>query len=305
MTHARPQDYHLHFALEQAPFSLETDTSLFVLSPSHEEALDKLYRGLEARKSFMLITGAPGTGKTLLLQTLQTLSAERFDYLRLHAQDLNESSLSTLLLIAAGTAVNVGHKNQTTRNSELRTYLQKARTDGRYMVVVIDDAHELTNAQLHELRQWSNLDDHHGRLLQFLLAGHNNLADRLNKPALANLKQRIGTRFKLPALNVHETQRYIAHRCLLAGATQPLFDRAVIIRIFSLTRGLPRMINTVADALLLQAFLRNNRRVDLEDIRLVSRDLDLNYAPIVDRPEQPPTSAPTRAQSKNSADTDQ
>jgi len=283
---ATPQDYHLHYALKHAPFGIESDTALFVLSEGHEEALDKLHRGLKAHKSLLLVTGAPGTGKTLLLQTLQTLGAEHFDFLPVHPQDLSHTPLSALLLSAAGAEFDAGEANERDRlqnNLRLRNYLQKARTDGRRMVVVIDDAQELSDAQLDELRQWSNLYDHQGTLLQFLLAGHLTLSERLNRPALANLKQRIGCRFKLPALTLNETQRYIAHRCLLAGASRLLFDRAVIIRIYSLTRGLPRLINIVADALLLQAFLRGNRSVDVEDVRLVSRDLDLSYAPIVKR----------------------
>jgi len=126
-------------------------------------------------------------------------------------------------------------------------------------------------AQLDELRHWSNLDDHNGALLQFLLAGHPSLAERLNRHKHANLKQRIGCRFNLPALTLDETQRYIAHRCQLAGAARLLFERA--------------LINTVADALLLQAFLRGGRSVEIEDVRMVSRDLDLSYAPIIKRPE--------------------
>lgn len=290
ITSATPQDYHLHYALEHAPFSIESDTALFVLSAGHEEALDKLYRGLQARKSFMLVTGAPGTGKTLLLQTLQTLGADRFDYLQLYPQDLHETSLSAQLLEAAGSDLqsNDVPANRLENNLALRNYLQKARTDGRRMVVVVDDAQELTDTQLDELRQWSNLDDHNGSVLQFLLAGHLSLAERLNRPQLANLKQRIGCRFKLPALTLNETQRYIAHRCLLAGASRLLFDRAIVIRLYSLTRGLPRLINTVADALLLQAFLRGSRSVEVEDVRLVSRDLDLSYAPIIKRPARSP-----------------
>lgn len=286
---ARPQDYHLHYALEHAPFSIESDTSLFVLSASHEEALDKLYRGLRARKSFMLITGAPGTGKTLLLQTLQELAIGRMKYLHMHPQDLQpDARLSTLMLHAAGVNPNANGRNQTDHNAELRRYLENASTERRQVVVIIDDAHGLSDAQLHELRQWSNLDNHNGTQLQFLLAGHTCLGERLNRPDMANLKQRIGTRFKLPPLNLIETQRYITHRCLLAGAAKSLFDHAVVIRIYSLSRGLPRLINTVADALLLQAYLRGNRTVELEDVRLVSRDLELNYAPIIERPERPP-----------------
>ena len=120
--------------------------------------------------------------------------------------------------------------------------------------------------------------------MQFLLAGHTKLGERLNEPGFANLKQRIGTRFKLLPLGLNDTHRYLAHRALLAGAEEPLFDHGIVIRIYSLSRGIPRLINVVADALLMQAYLRNSRQVDIDDVRLVSRDLDLRYAPIVNRP---------------------
>lgn len=295
ITSTRPQDYHLHYGLKHAPFGRQTDAALFVLSAAHEEALDKLYRGLVAGKSITLVTGAPGTGKSLLLQTLQTLFAERFDCFHVHTTDLQPAPakpdvlMSTLLLRAAG----VKGRVQGSDNAELRNYLTKARTDGRRMVVIIDDAHELTDTQLEELRHWSNLNDHTGTSLQFMLAGQDRLSERLNRPTLLNLKQRIGSRARLPALTLNETQHYLAHRCRLAGAPRTLFSQTMVIRIYSLTRGLPRLINTVADALLLQAYLRGSRSVGLEDVRLVSRDFDLDYAPIIPRPKKPERKSPT------------
>jgi len=299
---AQPQDYHLHFALEHAPFSIESDTSLFVLSAGHEQALDKLYRALLGRKSFLLITGAPGTGKTLLLQTLMDLAAEHCEFLMIHPEDLdprdtNAEQLSALALAAAQKSQQRTGKNllqgdlsietagsNSEKNAKLRDYIRKARADRRHPTIVIDEAQRLSNSALETLRCWSNLDSHEGRAVQFILAGQRSLSARLNTPALANLKQRVGMRCELPALSLAETQRYIAHRCLLAGSNQELFERPVIIRIYSLSRGYPRLINSIADALLLQAYLRGGRTVTLADVVRVSRDLDLSYAPIVPRP---------------------
>lgn len=299
ITNAPPQDYHLHYALEHAPFSIQSDTSLFVLSEGHERALDKLYRALIGRKSLMLITGAPGTGKTLLLQTLMELAEDHCEFLVVHSEDLDacdlaaseprdKSRLSSLILAATpkGQADGRTESSTTTVNEQLRDYIRKSRTSQRRPTVVIDEAQRLSDAALETLRCWSNLDNQAGTALQFILAGHNSLGDRLNSEPLTNLKQRIGMRCELPTLSLGDTQRYIAHRCLLAGATRPLFERAVIIRIYSLTGGCPRLINTVADALLLEAFLAGRRSVELQDVARVSEDLNLRYAPIVQRPDQ-------------------
>lgn len=293
ITNAQPQDYHRHYALEHAPFSIESDTSLFVLSAGHEQALDKLYRALLDRKSFLLISGVAGTGKTLLLQTLMGLTEQHCEFLRLHPEDLggedrSSDRLSTLLLAAAGAPSATPNREldrRADKNAQLRDYLQKSRGAGKRLVVVIDEAQQLSDNQLESLRCWSNLDDHSGRAMQFVLAGHKSLARRLNSPRLANLKQRIGMRCELPPLSLLDTQRYMAHRCLLAGADRPLFDHSVVIRVYSLTLGLPRLINTVADALLLHAYLRGSRTVGLQDVAQVAQDLDLRYAPIVRRPE--------------------
>jgi len=287
ITDAPPQDYHLHFGLSQAPFTIEADTALLVLSEGHEQALDKLYRGLLSRKSFLLITGAPGTGKTLLAQTLVRLAAEQCEFLRLFPQDLSPPAeageqLSGLILNAAGISTPTT-LTAAERNATLRSYLETARSERRHPVIVIDEAQRLTDTQLDALRHWSNLDDHQGCALQFLLIAHNSLAERLNAPALAELKQRFGVRCELPPLSLGGTQRYVAHRCALAGSAEPLFNHGVIIRLYSLTRGLPRLVNLVADALLLQAFLRGGDSVNVDDVRRVRRDLDLHYAPIIPR----------------------
>ena len=287
ISYAPAQDYHRHFGLQQAPFGIESDSSLFVLSAAHEEALDKLYRGALARHSFVLVTGAPGTGKTLLLQTLQELIRNKqtrcvsLQTLDIVATD-DPANIGAALLDALGLAR--GRSTPAECNAQLRDHLKTTRQEGKRLAVMLDDAHELSVLQLNELRCWANLDDHHGRMLQFILAGHSGLGDCLNHPKLTNLKQRIGARFKLPPLSLSDTQRYIAHRCVLAGASRLLFERGAVIRIYSLSRGLPRLINTLADALLLQAYLRNSRSVEVRDVAPVSRDLDLHYAPIVQRP---------------------
>ena len=317
ITDAKAQDYHLHFDLENAPFSIESDNSLFVLSEGHERAIDKLYRALLGRKSMMLITGKPGTGKTLLLNTLMELAQEQCEFLQIHPEDLEGESaqqaqspgrLSALVLAAAAVARDQEplqkpqQKPQKDALSEasphpsescalLRNYIEQSRDNHRRPTIVIDEAQLLTNSALETLRCWSNMDDHKGRALQIVLAGHASLGDRLNTKALASLKQRIGMRCNLPALSLSETQRYIEHRCSLAGAARSLFERAIVIRIYSLTSGYPRLINTVADALLLQAFLRGGDSVSLSDVAHVSRDLDLRYAPIIRRPE-PVTARP-------------
>ena len=306
LSQAMPQDYHLHYGLAHAPFSIESDTSLFVLSSGHEQALDKLYRALLGRKSFLLITGAPGTGKTLMLQTLMDLTAEHCDFLVIHPEDLNPNDpnseqLSALALAAAQknqlnqqkTTKNLTQQDlsveATTSNSEknakFRDYVRKARSDRRHPTIVVDEAQRLSDSALETLRCWSNMDSHEGRAVQFILVGQRSLSTRLNAPSLANLKQRIGMRCELPALSLAATQRYITHRCLLAGSDQPLFGRAVMIRIFSLSSGYPRLINSIADALLLQAYLRGGQDITMADVVRVSQDLDLSYSPIVPRPK--------------------
>jgi|GEM_PF-3313459 len=303
LTQAKPQDYHVHYGLAHAPFSIESDSSLFVLSTPHEQALDKLYRALLGRKSFLLITGAPGTGKTLMLQALMTLAAEHCEFLVIHPEDVkptdpNAEQLSQLALAAAqqhqertgkslarGDLTLEATSSSFDKNAEFRDYVRKARTDRRHPTIVVDDAQRLSNDALETLRCWSNLDSQEGRAVQFILVGQRSLSARLNTPSLASLKQRIEMRCELPALSLAATQRYIAHRCLLAGSDQPIFSRAVVIRIYSLSGGCPRLINSIADALLLEAYLRGGRDVTMTDVVRVSEDLDLSYSPIVPRPK--------------------
>jgi len=184
LSHAQPQDYHLHYALEHAPFGIESDTALFVLSVGHEQALDRLYRGLLGRKSFMLITGAPGTGKTLMLQTLLSLAADHCEFLPVHPEDLDPNEANTHQLSELVLASAMAHRRRATKqttkqsvgadkapattaapakspppaistkgsaphkNALLRHYVDTARAENRHPVVVIDEAQRLSDAAL-------------------------------------------------------------------------------------------------------------------------------------------------------------
>ena len=281
--HLPPQDYHAHFGFEQAPFDIESDPSLFVLSPRHEEALDKMHRALLARKSISVLTGRAGTGKTLLIQTLLGLAESPWDcaYVFNPAADIQE--LLTLILNEFGVSAYEMTKAEKLR--ALYDFVLECRRNGRQPLIAIDDAQRLSVQTLDELRSIANLANPSGLRLQFLLAGNNDFNRLLASPALSDFRERIGARFETRPLTLNQSYRYINQRCLLAGASRVVFPKDVIIRIFSLSRGRPRLINIVCDALLLQTFLNKRRLASVSDVKRVATDLKLPFAPILPRPK--------------------
>jgi putative secretion ATPase (PEP-CTERM system associated) len=265
--------YERFYQLRERPFALSPDPDYLYPSRVHREALDYLRYGLESHAGFVAITGEIGSGKTTLLQTLlrgldlQTTVA-RIVNTMLEPRELLETIMIDFGLDPAG-------RGKPLLLRDLAQYLVDQRLAGRLVLLVIDEAQNLSLAALEELRMLSNLETEKSKLMQIVLVGQPNLREKLAAPALEQLRQRITVSYHLTPLDAEETANYINHRLRRAASGAPLeFPRDVTDLVHLRSRGIPRIINVICDAALVFGYAEERRQVDLTLMRDVLTELE-------------------------------
>jgi putative secretion ATPase (PEP-CTERM system associated) len=265
--------YERFYQLRERPFALSPDPEYLYPSRVHQEALDYLRYGLESHAGFVVITGAIGSGKTTLVQSvLRNLDTHttvgRIVNTMLDPRELLETIMLDFGLEAAGRS-----KPQLLR--DLAQYLVDQRLAGRMVLIVIDEAQNLSLAALEELRMLSNLETEKSKLLQIVLVGQPNLRDKLGTPELEQLRQRITVSYHLAPLDEEETANYINHRLRRASIGAPLeFPREATALIHARSRGVPRIINIICDAALVFGYAEERRDIDRSLIGDVLAELE-------------------------------
>jgi general secretion pathway protein A len=249
------------FGLEQAPFNPTPDPRFLYSSPGHREALAQLLYGVQEHKGFILMTGEIGTGKTTLLRTLlnrldgQTASAFVFD-MTLRFEGILEYMLEDFGVDKPG-------ESHVQRLITLKKFLIEQRLAGQNAVLILDEAQNLDLHALEQVRLLSNVETHAEKLLQILLVGQPELLDKLDRPELRQLKQRIGLHCRIAPLTPEQTRDYVRTRLRVAGAKDlGLFSDEAITRIAEYSSGIPRLINTLCDHCLLIGYADQIRRID-------------------------------------------
>src|ERR671939_1123526 len=255
--------YERFYNLRERPFALSPDPDYLYPSRVHREALDYLRYGLESHAGFIVITGEIGSGKTTLLQTLlRNLDSQttvgRIVNTMLEPRELLETIMIDFGLDPAG-------KSKPLLLRDLAQYLVDQRLAGRMVLIVIDEAQNLTLAALEELRMLSNLETEKSKLLQIVLVGQPNLRDKLLTPELEQLRQRITVSYHLTPLDADETHHYVNHRLRHAALGTPLeFPPEATTVIHARSRGVPRVINIICDAALVFGYAEERRQIDRE-----------------------------------------
>jgi general secretion pathway protein A len=251
--------YAPHFGLTAGPFGLTPDPSFLYLSPGHQEALAAVECGLLERRGFVSLVGEVGTGKTTLLYHLLGRIGEQIDvaFVGYTAQPFDD--LLAAALRDFGAAVHGGSRHDLVH--ALNSYLWRRFTEGRAVALVIDEAQDLTDEAFEELRLLSNFETYSQKLLQTVLVGQPELEDRLRRPQLRQVLERVSVRATIDPLSPIEAQRYIAHRLARAGGPRSLFTRAARWLIVRRADGIPRRINILCHNAMLFAYARGLRRV--------------------------------------------
>jgi general secretion pathway protein A len=269
--------YREHYGLVRLPFEMTPDPAMLYLGESHREGLATLVYGVQSGKGFVVLTGEVGTGKTTLLHALLaqldsgTASAFIFNP-RLEPLDFFH-----ILFDEYG----IGHECRTKAEYllGLNHFLIERLGRNEKTLLMIDEAQTLPPDMLEEVRLLSNLETPASKLLQIMLVGQPELNDMLARPELRQLRQRVVLRHHLRPFNEREMQDYIDERLALAGYTgKGIFKRSAQRELFSVTGGVPRVVNIVCDGALLAGYAKGRTVVGGEEVRDVARELQLSGA---------------------------
>ena len=263
-----------YYNLAEQPFGVTPDTRYLYLSPTHREALASLLYGVQSGRGFMSIIAKPGMGKTtLLFQLLQQLEHSARTVFLFQTLCSPEDLLRSLLHDLGTEA----HGDLPEMHSQLNECLLSESRRGRQVVVVIDEAQNLSDSALELLRMLSNFETPHKKLMQIILAGQPQLAEKLSSPNLVQLRQRISIVARLKPFAVDETNLYVAHRLRVAGYDfrAPLFTPRAAAKIAEHSEGIPRNINNICFNALSLGCASKRKPIDEEIIREVLDDLDL------------------------------
>ncbi len=274
--------YKAFYSLTRNPFDLTPDPTCFVPTRRHNEALAALYYGVRSHKGLVVLTGEVGTGKTLVLRCLLRLLKESRDIAYAYLFNSKLSETEFLHFVMSDFGFPASSKNKSELLLELRHFLLSRGSKKQTTVLIVDEAHHLTEELLEEIRLLSNLERTDDKLLQILLVGQPELDETLDSPRLRQLKQRIALRAELSSLDFAETSEYITRRLQIAGAPDqqdPIFRTDTIEAVHRYSQGLPRLINTICENGLITAYARNSRTVTPTMVEEVARqfrlDLDL------------------------------
>ena len=264
--------YLAYYGLRELPFNITPDPHFLFLSGKHQEALNHLLFGIRERKGFIELTGDVGAGKTTICRRLLELLGPNYKT----ALILNPCLTMNQLLRCIVTELNLGVRSfdRLTCLEALNAFVLDQAKQNNDVVVIIDEAQDLTDKLLEQVRLLSNLETNNRKLLQIVLMGQPELRAKLAQPELRQLRQRITVRYHLNPLDRSETGHYISHRLAHAGATsRPNFDEGAVTLVHQYTGGVPRIINAVCDKTLLAGFVRQTDQLTADLVKLAVDEL--------------------------------
>lgn len=271
--------YRSFFHLSQDPFGLTPDPACFVPTDRHNEALAALYYGVRQHKGFIAVTGEVGTGKTLIIRCLLKLLEESNDIAYAYIFQGKLTPFEFLQYILADYGMEPKGKNKAEMLLDLSHFLVARHAKNQTTVLILDEAQNLSEELLEEVRLLSNLETPKEKLLQIILAGQPELDDKLDSYGLRQLKQRIVFRTHLEPLTLEQTERYILSRMQIAGSgptAAQVFPPEAIAAVFFFSKGSPRVINTLCENALIAAYAQQEPSVTPEMIESVARDLRMD-----------------------------
>lgn len=243
------------------------------MSEHHQEGLAHLLYGINQGGGFVALTGEVGTGKTTLCHCLLQQLPDNIDIALVLNPKLN--AIELLATLCDELHISYDQDKQTLKNlvDRLNSHLLAAHAKGRRTVLVIDEAQNLSFNVLEQIRLLTNLETSTTKLLQIILLGQPELKQLLEKPALRQLNQRITARYHLTSLSYADTQKYIKHRLKLCGGQPGIFNRFAIKKIFTLSQGVPRLINILCDRALLGAYVNGTYVVTVKIINNAAKEV--------------------------------
>ena len=260
--------YTSFFGLSEKPFAITPDPRYLYLSERHAEALAHLLYGINESGGFIQLTGEVGTGKTIVVRTLLSRVPHHADVAVI--MNPRVTAVEFLLTICEELGLEIASADRDSVKQmvdALNRRLLNAHADGRRIIVIVDEAQNLSTDVLEQVRLLTNLETPTQKLLQIILIGQPELRELLERSELRQLAQRITGRYHLQPLSREETRGYVRHRLRVAGAAAEIFTPAALNEVHRLALGYPRVINVTCDRALLGAYTTETRKVTAALVR--------------------------------------
>ena len=283
--------YESYYGLQEKPFSIQPDPGFLFMSKRHALAFTMLEYGLQNRVGFSVICGEIGCGKTTLVRKLLDTIGESVTVGLVSNTHPGIADLLEWVLLAFGQAY--GGMTHVERYDRFQQFLVAQYAAGRRVVLIVDEAQNLSASALESLRMLSNINADKDLLLQVVLVGQPQLRTLLNRPELQQFTQRVGVDFFVPPLAACEVASYVRHRLAVAGRAEELFLDDALDRIATVTAGVPRRINILCDTALVYGFAATSPRIGAALVDEVLQDRS-DYGIFASAPEPACGTAVTR-----------
>lgn len=261
------------YGLTEPPFDITPNPRFLFYSAKHREAYNHLLYGIREHKGFVQLTGEVGAGKTTLCRAMLEQLDEHFATALILNPVMSADELMKAVGLEFGLPVNGLDRLDTI--AVINQFLLQQVERGKDTVLIIDEAQDLTDELLEQVRLLSNLETDNRKLLQIVLMGQPELRDRLNNPRLRQLRQRITVRYHLLPLSRQEVSQYVQHRLHLCGGNgYPCFTRFALWRLYAYTHGIPRILNALCDKALLAGFVQQQKRIGFRLVNRAVRELE-------------------------------
>ncbi|MDP1853795.1 MAG: XrtA-associated ATPase [Candidatus Omnitrophota bacterium] len=253
--------YENFYGFKESPFNMTPDPKFFFPSQKHTEALDSLTYAINERKGFVVITGEIGAGKTTVCRTLLNRLAANTKIALIINTYVTAKEMLMAILDEFG--VEYKHTSKGRLLSRLNEFLIEQLSQNINLVLIIDEAQNLTPSVLEEIRMISNLETETEKLIQIILMGQPQLKEKLSLPRLEQLRQRIVVHYHINPLNKDEMVEYIEHRLKIATSNGfDFFTPAAMELIYRFSKGTPRLVNIICDSALLSGYVYEAKQID-------------------------------------------
>jgi general secretion pathway protein A len=256
--------YTKYYGFTEPPFNITPNSRFFYASEKHTEAMSTLAYAIKQRKGFVVITGEIGSGKTTVCRALLNKLDPNTRTALITNTHLSGKDL--LMCILEDLEIEFTSGSKAKLLSQLNTYLISQIRQDNNVVVIIDEAQNLTPGVMEDVRMLSNLETEHEKLLQIIFIGQPELKKKLALPRLEQLRQRVAVYYHLKPLDIEDVKKYIRHRLKVASnnGKREYFTEAAFQRIFDFSKGVPRLINQICDSALLTGFLNEKETIDVD-----------------------------------------